>query len=77
MSTTVSKRQCNLDLLRIAAMFLIVLLHSVDHSGVLEAVTDQGNLLSSIYVYFIYSLTQICVNCYNSPQWLLPCEIPL
>ena len=64
MSTTVSKRQCNLDLLRIAAMFLIVLLHSVDHSGVLEAVTDQGSLLSSIYVYFIYAVTQICVNCY-------------
>lgn len=61
---TNSKRQYNLDLLRIAAMSLIVLLHSVDHSGVLEAVTDQGKLLSSAYVYFIYALTQICVNCF-------------
>ena len=57
-------RQCNLDLLRIFAMFFIVLLHSVDHSGVLEAVTDQGKLSGSLYVYFIYALTQICVNCY-------------
>ncbi len=52
-----AKRQCNLDLLRIFAMFFIVLLHSVDHSGVLEAVTDQGKLSSSLYVYFIYALT--------------------
>ena len=59
-----AKRQCNLDLLRIFAMFFIVLLHSVDHSGVLEAVTDQGKLSCSLYVYFIYALTQICVNCY-------------
>ena len=63
-SQATSKRQYNLDLLRMASMFLIVLLHSIDHSGVLEAVTDQGKLSCSIYVYFIFALTKICVNCF-------------
>ena len=29
-------RSANMDLLRIVSMLLIILLHSIDHSGVLE-----------------------------------------
>lgn len=57
------KRQTNLDLLRILSMLFIVLFHSVIHSGVLEEAA-QGSLFSKTYTYFIYAITQICVNCY-------------
>lgn len=59
----VRRRDANLDLLRIISMFLIVLLHSVDHSGVLEHARECG---AGIYMYvqYIYALTQVCVNCF-------------
>lgn len=63
-SQATSKRQYNLDLLRIASMFLIVLYHSIEHSGVLEAITTRDMHSSSIYVYFILAITKICVNCF-------------
>lgn len=56
-------RSANMDLLRIVSMLLIILLHSIDHSGVLE----QAELSSSamhLWVRFTYMLTQVCVNCY-------------
>ncbi len=59
-----SKRQYNLDLLRMASMFLIVLLHSNDQSGVLAFVANQDTTLSSLYVHFVYALTQVSVNCF-------------
>lgn len=59
-----TKRRClNLDLVRIVSMLLIILLHSIDHSGVLESARD-GSGLVSIYVYFAYAASQVCVNLY-------------
>lgn len=55
------KRAVNLDLLRILSMFLIIFLHSIDHSGVLEA-ADAGATPAFLYVRFAYQLTQVCVN---------------
>jgi hypothetical protein len=36
MTLTKKTREANLDVLRIVSMLLIILLHSIDHSGVLE-----------------------------------------
>jgi len=55
-------RNANMDILRIISMFLIVFLHSIDHSGVLESV-KQGTVMYH-YVYFGYCLAQVCVNCF-------------
>lgn len=57
------KRESNLDLLRIVSMLLIIFLHSIDHSGVLEA-AEVAALPGYAYVRFMYALTQVCVNCY-------------
>lgn len=57
------KRNVNLDLLRIFSMFLIVFLHSIDHSGVLEQAEISSTWMYA-YVQFTYAFTQICVNCY-------------
>ena len=56
-------RNMNMDLLRIVSMLLIVLLHSIDHSGVLEEAIDCSSVVD-IYVMYVYSFTRICVNCY-------------
>lgn len=56
-------RSAKLDLLRIFSMFLIVLLHSIDHSGVLEA-TSVSSLYIKIIIYSLYGICQISVNCY-------------
>ena len=57
------KRDANLDLLRITSMLLIVFLHSIDHSGVLEmADIVRGGV--KLYVSFAYAMCQVCVNCY-------------
>ncbi len=53
-----ANRHLNLDLLRVLSMLLIILLHSIDHSGVLEA---GSNLF---FIRFEYMLVQVCVNCY-------------
>lgn len=57
------KRDANLDLLRIVSMLLIVFLHSIDHSGVLEHVESCSGGMQ-IYVWVAYALCQVCVNCY-------------
>lgn len=57
-----SVRMVNLDALRVLSMILILLLHSIDHSGVIEAASQFG--INYYYVRFVYMLTQICVNCY-------------
>lgn len=57
------KRNPNLDLLRIVSMLLIIWLHSIDHSGVLETADATGGMIG-IYVRFTYMLVQVCVNCY-------------
>lgn len=56
-------RSVNLDLLRIVSMMLIILLHSVDHSGVLEA-SAQASFSMQLYIRTIYMFTQVCVNCF-------------
>ena len=57
------KRDANLDLLRIISMLLIIFLHSIDHSGVLET-AEQSSAWMYAYVQYGYALTQVCVNCY-------------
>ena len=57
------KRDSNLDLLRIVSMLLIVLIHSIDHSGVLEQAEVSSGAMYA-YVRFTYALCQVCVNCY-------------
>ena len=57
------KRDTNLDLLRIVSMLLIVLIHSIDHSGVLEAAENSSPAMY-FYVRFTYALCMVCVNCY-------------
>lgn len=60
---TQRKRAANLDLLRIVSMLLIILLHSIDHSGVLEQ-TEFSPGPIRFYVWFTYAMTQVCVNLY-------------
>ena len=61
--TTQKERNANLDLLRIVSMLLIVFLHSIDHSGVLENAENCGSGMY-FYVRFTYMLCQVCVNSY-------------
>ena len=60
---TKQRRDASLDLFRIISMLLIISLHSIDHSGVLEAAPGAGTA-AYLYVRFMYMLCQICVNCY-------------
>ena len=60
---TKKQRNDNLDLLRIVSMLLIVFLHSIDHSGVLENAANCGGAMY-FYVRFTYALCQVCVNIY-------------
>ncbi len=56
-------RETNLDALRILAMLLIILLHSIDHSGVLEKAQSSINAYT-VYVMFCYALSEVCINCF-------------
>ena len=56
-------RSVNLDLLRILSMLLIIFLHSIDHSGVLENAENCGTGMY-FYVRFTYALCMVCVNIY-------------
>ena len=62
-STKKVTRNMNMDLLRIVSMMLIVMLHSIDHSGVLERAIDCESVID-IYVMYVYAFTRVCVNCY-------------
>lgn len=59
----VKAREVHLDLLRIISMLLIVFLHSIDHSGVLET-AEISSVWMYGYVRYGYALTQVCVNCF-------------
>lgn len=63
MTTVKKQRSANLDLLRIVSMLLIVFLHSIDHSGVLENAENCGTGMY-FYIRFAYGLCQVCVNIY-------------
>lgn len=56
------KRNLGLEWLRICSMFMIILLHSIDHSGLYETL-EEGTLLYA-YEQFIYALVQVGVNCF-------------
>lgn len=60
---TRKKRNPSMDLLRIVSMILIIWLHSIDHSGVIEAADAIGGMIGA-YSRFVYMLAQVCVNCY-------------
>lgn len=61
-SKTKVKRNMGLEWLRICSMLMIILLHSIDHSGLLEELTSGTPLY--YYEYFLYALLQVCVNCF-------------
>ncbi len=65
MSISNAKKQRNvsIEVLRILSMLLIIFLHSIDHSGVLEA-ADYASSGMYLYVQFTYMLMQVCVNIY-------------
>lgn len=56
------ERKLGLEWLRIISMLMIVLLHSIDHSGLYENLVKG----SALYYYeqFIYAAVQVCVNCF-------------
>ena len=57
-----SSRNIPLEWLRILSMLMIILLHSIDHSGVLENLTPG----TALYYWeeFLYAMVQVCVNCF-------------
>lgn len=57
-----SVRNIGLEWLRICSMLMIILLHSIDHSGLLKNLTP-GSILY-YYEQFLYALVQVCVNCF-------------
>ena len=57
------KRNANLDLLRILSMLLIVLLHAITRSGVLEPASGLGTA-TFFCGRFLYMMTQVGVNMY-------------
>lgn len=63
MTLTKKTREANLDVLRIVSMLLIILLHSINHSGVLEQAEASGKWMY-FYVRFTYAMCMVCVNIY-------------
>lgn len=63
MSLEKTQRNTNMDLLRIVSMLLIIFLHSIDHSGVLENAEACGKVMY-FYVRFTYAMCMVCVNIY-------------
>lgn len=57
------QRNVSIEILRILSMLLIIFLHSIDHSGVLEA-SESNGVMIYLWVRFTYMLTQVCVNIY-------------
>lgn len=55
-------REANLELLRIIAMLLIILLHAMEYSDIFLVL--QKNALNCYLTYFLYGIAQIAVNCY-------------
>ncbi|MCI7289264.1 MAG: acyltransferase [Blautia sp.] len=56
------RRNLGLECLRICSMFMIIFLHSIDHSGLYERI-ESGTLLYD-YEQFMYALVQVGVNCF-------------
>ena len=57
------KREYGLDLLRIVSMFMVVILHSLNHGGLVEGALVPGTL--NFYVCnIVYALCFVAVNCF-------------
>lgn len=57
-----NRRNIGLEWLRIVSMLMIILLHSIDHSGLYESLLPGTALY---YVEeFMYAAVQVCVNCF-------------
>lgn len=63
MTLAKKSREANLDLLRIVSMLLIIFLHSIDHSGVLENAENCG-IGIYFWVQLAYALCMVCMNIY-------------
>lgn len=62
MNTEKKQRYLGLDYLRIFSMLLIILLHSIDHSGV-----DHAWIPGTFSYYaenYLFIITKVCVNCF-------------
>ena len=55
-------RQPNLELLRVVAMFMVVVMHALGHGGVLEK-TEFGSV-QYIFLWLISTLCQVAVPCF-------------
>lgn len=62
METKAKERNIGFEVMRIVSMLLIILLHSIDHSGVYENLA-AGSALYYIE-HFFYAAVQVCVNCF-------------
>lgn len=60
LTKTKSSRNVSLDLLRVISMLMIILLHSIDHSGLYESL-KQGTVMYYAE-QFLFSAVQVCVN---------------
>ena len=60
--STNNKRESGLDLLRIISIFMIIILHSLNHSGILQNITI-GTFEYNIS-YLFQSLSIVAVNCF-------------
>ena len=56
-----TQRNVSLDILRILSMFMIVLLHTMGDSGVLDKASGEG-VLTIFSVRYVFMLSEICVN---------------
>lgn len=62
METKAKERNIGFEVMRIVSMLLIILLHSIDHSGAYENLA-AGSALYYIE-HFFYAAVQVCVNCF-------------
>lgn len=58
------ERNLGLEWLRLFSMFMIILLHSIDHSGLYETLKEGTGTLLYTYEQYIYALVQVGVNCF-------------
>lgn len=64
MALTTKERNRNLDLLRIVSMFMVVLLHSFNHGGLLQDIAPAYGTPNLYLVQAIFSFCLVAVNCF-------------
>lgn len=55
-------RQSNTDYLKLLAMFMVIVLHALNHGGILDYYTDYS--LGYYLFWLIESLSFVAVNCF-------------